>query len=329
VPGTSDLIAIRPLVPNDAERLTSCFERCYGDSYVVGFFYEPAEIRARMADGRVRSVAAIAPDGEIVGHMAMMRPYAGARTVELGNTIVDPRYRGHGLALRLGAALLEACRTGGYVGFHHYPTTAHAIMQKLAVQAGGIETGVMLSYIPEGTDYRELGGKSDKGRIAVVVVYQPLAPAPPRCVFLPARWEAGLREIYARAGLDRSVHAPSASRAGEPTRLRSHADSRRDLLRIEVERSGRDLCDRVGALLVEHPAEVAQVDLLLTDPVVGEAVEVLREHGFFYCALLPEFASGDVLRLQRLRSEPEALPDLVYSEARGILAAALADRVSG
>jgi GNAT superfamily N-acetyltransferase len=322
-------IDIRPLAAEDAAKLTDCFERCYGDSYVVGFFYDPEAIRARMVDGRVYSVVALTAEGEIVGHMAMMRPHSGALTVELGNTIVDPRYRGHGLAARLGAALFEACRVGGYVGFHHYPTTAHAIMQKLAVQAGGVETGVMLSYSPAGTDYRDLGGKSDQGRLAVVVVYQPLAPAPARDVFLPARYEAMLCEIYGRAGLERGVSAPAGAIAGASTRLRSRLDARRGLLRIEVESAGSDLEAFVDGLLREQLAEVAQVDLRLSDPGVGAAVEVLRELGFFFCAILPEFAaSDDVLRLQRVAVESSTLPDLVFAEARGILDAALADRTS-
>jgi serine/threonine-protein kinase RsbW len=317
------------LASDDAEKLTACFERCYGDSYVVGFFYDPDEIRARMADGRVRSVIAVTPDGEIVGHMAMMRPHVEALTVELGNTIVDPRYRGHGFAARLGAALFDACHSGGYIGFHHYPTTAHAIMQKLAVQAGGIETGVMLSYIPEGTDYRDLGGRSEKGRLAVVVVYEPLAAAPHREVFVPAPFETMIREIYARAGLERDVLTASEPIAGVPTRLRAKLDTRRDLLRIEVERIGEDLLERVEDAVKTAPAEVTHIDLLLSDAGVPGAVEALRDMGFLFCALLPEFAASDVLRFQRLRSEPTALPELVYPEAREILAAALADRASG
>jgi GNAT superfamily N-acetyltransferase len=322
----TEAIEIRALTAEDADRLTACFERCYGDSYVVGFFYAPAEIRARMADGRVRSVVAVASDGEIVGHMAMMRPHPEALTVELGNTIVDPRYRGCGLAARLGAALFEACRQGGYVGFHHYPTTAHPIMQKLAVQAGGVETGVMLSYIPAGTDYRDLGGKSERGRLAVVVVYQPLAPAPARGVYLPARFETLLRTLYARAGLERESLPSPIEPASGATRLQSHHDERRGLLHIDVERVGADLSVSMARLLGEHPAEVAHVDLLLSDPATARAVEALLELGFFFCALMPEFAATDVLRLQCLRTGSSSLPDLAYPEAREILDVALASR---
>jgi hypothetical protein len=101
------------------------------------------------------------------------------------------------------------------------------------------------------------------------------------------------------------------------------------LLRIEVESAGSDLEAFVDGLLHEQRAGVAQVDLRLSDPGVGAAVEALRELGFFFCALLPEFAaSGDVLRLQRLAVETVTLPDLVFPKARGILDAALADRTA-
>jgi len=325
----SDAIEIRPLAPGDAEQLTDCFESCYGSSYVVESFYDPAAIRSRIADGRVQSVVATTTTGEIVGHMALMRPHPEARTVELGNTIVDPRYRGHGLAARLGAALVEACHAGGYVGFHHYPTTAHAIMQNLAVKAGGIETGVMLAYIPEGTDYRDLGGASARGRLAVVVVYQPLAPAPARVVFLPPRFETMSRAIYTRAGLERVAAAPAEPLASRATRLSSSLDARRRLLRIHVESVGADVSDRVDEVMRGHPADVVHVDLPLSDCCASYGVEKLRERAFFFCALLPEFATSDVLRLQRLAAVPPELPDLVYADAREILRAALADRASG
>ena len=93
----TDAIEIRPLTAADAEKLTACFRRCYGDSYVPAFFYDPADIRSRLADRRLESLVATTPSGDIVGHMALIRPHASAVTVELGSAIVDSRYRRHGL----------------------------------------------------------------------------------------------------------------------------------------------------------------------------------------------------------------------------------------
>lgn len=315
---------VRPLTADDADALTACFRRCYDDSYVVGFFYDPSAIRERIADGRLCSVVAVAPDGQIVGHMALTVRHPQARTVELGNTVVDPDYRGHGLASRLAAALVDVCRTRAAVGFHHYPTTAHAIMQKLAVEAGGVETGVMLAYIPAGTEYKELSGAAAAQRLAVVVVYQPLAPAPPRRVFLPPRWADTLQTLYRRAGLERQCGIAQAAADGSRSELAIGFDARRGLVRIDVARIGADLPQLVGDSLRERAAAVTHVDLPLGDAGAPAAAEALRAQRFLFCALLPEFAEQDVLRLQHLR-EPPAMPDLVYPEARELLARSLSD----
>lgn len=126
-------IVVRPLEAGDAEALVRCFRRGYGDSYVSPRFYDAAQIRARVAEGRLRPVVAVTDAGEIVGHMALSVRRAGDRTTDAGNTLVDPRYRSQHLAARRGVRLAERCRDEGFVGFHHYPTTAHPVMQKLAV----------------------------------------------------------------------------------------------------------------------------------------------------------------------------------------------------
>jgi hypothetical protein len=241
---------------------------------------------------------------------------------------IDPRCRNQGLAARLAAALIDVSRRLGAVGFHHYPTTAHPIMQKLAVQAGGVETGVMLAYIPEGTEYKDLGGAPEEGRLAVVAVYQPLDTAPARGVFLPPRYAPMLRAIYERAGLEREALAVTDASVSPSTQISSRFDDRRGLLRIHVDRAGEDLLVRIGGATGAAPVEVTHVDLLLSDPGAPRAVEALRMRGFFFCAVLPEFAASDVLRLQRLREAagPGSPPALVHPEAREILRAALADR---
>ena len=137
-------VTVRRLTAADTPALARCFERCYGRSYVVGEFYDPAATAARVADGSLRSVIAVTESGEIVGHMGLTIRAPRAKTVDAGNSIVDPAYRGQQLVVRLASGVIELCREGGFLGFHHYPTTAHPIMQRFAVAAGGIETGIML-----------------------------------------------------------------------------------------------------------------------------------------------------------------------------------------
>lgn len=323
-------VVIRVLRAEDAPRLTRCIERCYGDSYVGEAFYDPAELRARILDGRLRSVVAVAASGEVVGHMGLTRRHADAATADAGNTVVDPRYRSQKLALRMGVHLLELSREEGLLGFHHYPTTAHGIIQRLAIAGGGIETGVMLEYIPAGTDYRGLGEGAREARLAVVVIYQPIAAAPAREVYLPRRYRERLASIYCRSGFARTSLEPAAALPASASQLDARLEARRGLLRVEIARVGEDVRERVDAETRATDAELIHADVSLADPGVDLAVEALRRSGFFFSALLPEYANGDVLRLQRLRDEGAArLPELATAEARSILDFALADRASG
>jgi GNAT superfamily N-acetyltransferase len=311
-------LSLRRLEPADGPALRRCFERCYGDSYVHGLFYDVDEIRAHVADGRLRSVVAVTDGGEIVGHMGLTRRDDEGATADAGNTVVDPRYRNRKLAGRLGASLVQLSRDVGLVGFHHYPTTAHPILQKLAVLGGGIETGIMLEYIPAGTHYRELTDVAPSHRLAVVVVYQPIVAAPAREVFLPERYADLLRGMQASAGLERKPLPPAPSWLASVARAESRLDARRRVLRVWVDAAGEDLPEQVERITSPCNADVVQVDLALSDPGVDLAVESLRRLGFRFCALLPEWNEGDALRLQRT-SGSSPPPELENAEARTLL----------
>jgi hypothetical protein len=321
-----DDVAIRPMQASDAESLVRCFERCYEGTYVADAFHDPAQLVARVAEGRLRPVVAVAPGEGVVGHMALTLHARGALTAEAGNTVVDPRYRGHHLAARLAVELSRLCVESGWVGFMHYPTTAHPVMQKLAVQGGGVEVGVLLDYIPAETRYVGFREPAAAARVAVTAVYQPLAEAPARRVWLPARHEALARSLYARARLDRDIAGSGVALPAASSQLTARFEERRGLLRIEAAALGADLCERVVAESGRWPAAPALVDLPLSEPALEAATEVLAEAGFCFGAVLPEYtATGDVLRLQRLAAEPPA-PELATREARDLLSYTLADR---
>ncbi len=155
--------------------MVACFRRCYGDTYPSDDFYDVARLTQRIESGSLRSVVAIVDD-TLVGHTGLTVRHPGANAIEAGNTVVDPACRGQGLLGPMAAALTDLCLAQRYLGYVHYPTTAHEIMQKASVRGGGVETGVMLDYIPAETEYR--GIDQGIGRLAATVVYQPLTPSP-------------------------------------------------------------------------------------------------------------------------------------------------------
>lgn len=292
---------VRELEPADAAGLSRCIERCYGETYFAAEFYDPERLAELLDSGRLRSVGGVTEAGEVAGHTGLTVRHPSASVIEAGFTIVDPDYRGSGLLRGLGIALVELCRKHGFAGFMHFPTTAHEVMQKTAVRFGGVETGVMLSYAPADLDF--VGVDRPSGRLAATAVYQPIGTLPPREVMLPERHAQLLEQLYAKLEAPRKLrHAdPEHGDAPADSRARTVVNERQGLVHIAFELLGGEPGARAEAAIAQHPsASVIQVDLPLGDPAVGVAVEQLAALGFRYCCLLPDFADGDVLRLQRL-----------------------------
>ena len=314
-------VTIKRLEPGDAPRVVDCFRRVYGDSYANEMFYQPEQLAAAMHSGRIGSVGAVSSGGTVLGHMALTR-HPGARTVELGNTVVDPAARGQGLAWQIGDALTRWSLELGYRGYLHYPTTDHHVMQRQSVKAG-FEVGLMLGYIPEET-HAGMPGHHGRGRLAATIVYQALGhhdPEPAQTLYLPC-YGAELVQAFARdTGLARDWR-PSGPAAGATSVLTTARFEKRGVLRLRVTRAGRDLPAQLAtALESQGPAwPCRQIDFVMSDPAIDSAVEAARRLGYRFCGWLPGFGDSDVLRLQQVAADSTDLtPDLVNPTARALL----------
>jgi len=296
-------IRIRDLEPKDAFELSALFSRCYGDTYSAHVFYDVAALAALINNLELVSVVAIRHQ-RIVGHVGITVRHAESTVCEAGNTVVDPSSRGQGLLMRLGIALNDLVRRKGYVAYLHYPTTAHAIMQKASTAYGGKETGLMLAYVPETTDAKI--GDKQTGRIAATVAYQPLTAPSMRDVILPERYHDVIADIYEKLAIDRRITKVQNTReqalvSGEADLLESF-NPQQELLHIFVAAEGRRIRSKVSALIRRYQPKVTHVDLPLDSADIAFVIEDLRELGFFFCALLPEFAHTDLIRLQAISS---------------------------
>lgn len=313
-----DKINIRSMDSGDAAGLSACIRRCYGNAYANRLMYEPTVLADHLRLRAYRGVVAV--DGaNIVGHVGYNFPNPSAIVVEAGTTVVDPDYRGGGLLSRLAQALREKLVADGAVGFLHYPTTAHTIMQKASLKSGGCETGIMLAYMPPEARDLAIGGSGDD-RLAVTVVYQPLAEAPGQAFFLPDLYHSLITGFAERLQLRRTSAGDPAKPAGS-TILWQVTDQHSRRVRFVVDHVGDDFVERIASGIEESDAGVSHVDLTMDQPTVDHAVEKLRMLGFSFCAWLPGWNESDVLRLQFLK-EPTAgeLQPNLYSPAADQLA---------
>lgn len=311
-------VEVRELTVTDAAGLIDCFERCYGKSYANELFYDRRLLESAIGEGQLRSVVAV-DDGVLVGHTGLTIRHPTALVPEAGNTVVDPAMRGRGLLGELGGALRELAIRDGFVGYIHYPTTAHEIMQKAATSGAGRETGIMLDYVPAETEYRDIDQPG--GRIAATIVYQPLAAAPAAKIFAPKRYQRLIGSLAGSLELDRGFLASDTPlEPGGDVTVRTHA--KRGVNHISVTASGEDVVPAVNDV---EAAPLTMIDLPMDTSGLDIMVERLVLDGFRYCGWLPGFAGCDVLRLQKLDFEAVDKPLLITEEAEALFQFILQD----
>ena len=276
---------IQRLGKEHASLIVDCTRRVYGERYAHATFYDVSKLQQAMENGKLMSVGAITYEGRLVGHMAMTN--RGDRsTPELGNTMVDPNARGDGLAWKVGAALIDWCKELGHRGFLHYPTTEHTTMQKRSVNKG-FETGLMMSYIPG----------EEVPRQAATVVYEPLGDANGKPLIVPECYQDLIRDLVTETGLRREItQALNGSERNE--RYEQSVWERRGLAKLTVFASGESF-EAALAKLLELELPRYQIDFLLDDPRIDQAVRQAQLQGFVFCGWLPGYQSADVLRLQK------------------------------
>ncbi len=302
---------IRRLNAEFALEIVSLFSRVYGQTYANPLFYDSSRLTDALATGALKSVGALTASGDLAAHMAMVRS-PGASSAELGNTVVDPAFRGEGLAWQVGAELTAWCRELGHPGYLHYPTCDHAIMQKQSVKRG-IETGLMLGYIPAETDGR-VSDRSDFKRQAATIVYEPLARGEPAAGFLPGRYRELIMSLQEQTRLEREWEECTGSE-GERSSFTWQIFERRGLARLEVSSVGVDLKSYAYPDL-----PCLQVDFLMSDPALETGIEYALSQGFVFCGWLPGFRENDVIRLQRVDLTVTDLdPDVVNPGAKNLL----------
>ncbi len=321
-------LEIREMRESDAMGVAQCVYRCYGYTYLDPGMYRPRSLRSWTRSGVLRSVVAVTPQGEVVGHCALTFDHPGAPVPEAGKLVVDPRYRGHHLAERLAEVRAGMARSLGLSGIWAECVTNHPYSQREVVALGGVETGLLVGATPAALTMEGLENVAG-GRHSLLAMWTSVGGTVPSRIHVPARHEGLLAELVERSGVVRSIVPGTAGPSAAHSHLRASPDTAAGVGRIRVDAVGTDLVARVAheldALLAYDLAAV-QMDLDLDDPHAGWAIDALEGLGCFLGAWLPGARGTDVIRLQRVgdrpvagdihcaRPEGEAIRDAILSE---------------
>lgn len=301
-------VTLRLATADDAVAVARCTYSTYGYTAPDRELYFPDRLRELLDSGLLQACVGTSDDGEVVSYLALELDRPGARVGNVGEAMVDPRYRGHGLFEKMKAFLRDHAAVSGMLGMYSEAITVHQFSQKGNIALGACETGIQLGDEAPTVVFKQIEEEAQRKRTATVLYYLRTREGQARIAYPPAHHEPIIRRIYEHGRFPRELRAPDP--APEAPDLPASSQLRVEVFpewseaSITVTAYGRDLPDRVRerlrALCLQRIDWIG-VDLPLSHPGAREMCASLEALGFFFAGVIPELAGdGDVLRLQYL-----------------------------
>jgi len=311
---------IRPLHPEEAIQVPKLFWLAYGYSY-RNEFYKPEYLVHMVESGRMISYVAVAENGEVVGHIGLIRqePLPIAEKAILA---VAPAHRGHGIMEALSAALEARALEIGLLGISANPVTSHDISQKMLMHSGYKSCGLELAAGSHLQFKALVKENCTPQRESVMHYFKYISPPPPVVAYVPPRHRDIVGHIYENLGQPYRLGDPAPSSSSGDYQISFDRILQKGLIRVissdlsqwpVILRAAEDL-EKFGG------AEAVNLDLPLAQPASALICELAEKAGFFFSCIRPcEAQDGDNLRLQRLTIPMDMSRLCIYSDSGKVL----------
>lgn len=282
--------------------------KCYGYTYANEFMYYPEQIESRLNSEVMSSCAAYSNDDELIGHLALIYSKPGAKVGESGEAVVDPKYRGHHIFPRMKTYMTEHASSNGVIGVYGEAVTVHPYSQKGSLELGSTETGFLLGYSPGTVSFQNISEEEKPRRQSIALMFTPISKSKPGSIYVPDKYQEIIKTIYDRVGYERNIIVENANTVFKQIghghlSVSMRSDHNQGI--ITIDKFGTNTLDEIRFHLKQlclQRVDCIYADLPLNKKGAGYIASKLRELGFFYGYLIPEYSDSDVLRLQYLNN---------------------------
>jgi serine/threonine-protein kinase RsbW len=192
-------IEIVPMKPEQAVEVARCIYDSYRYTYVNEQMYYPDRIAALNVSGDIYSAVAVALDGEVAGHAALVFSPEDPGVADLALAATKAKFRGQSIASRLGKFLDGEALARGLAGLFIEEVTVHTFTQRFCHKIGFIDCGFLLAYSPV-TTFRGID-EDRRARGSVIIGFKYLSPPVPLRLYAPARQREVISQLYADMGV--------------------------------------------------------------------------------------------------------------------------------
>ncbi len=292
--------------PDDAEGVRKLFTEIYGDSYPARIVYNPDQLIAAFENRDNIPIVVRTPDNQIVGYSSLFRVAPNKRVYEKGNGAVSPAFRNAGVMGMIFQYVKELIPNIDDLDmFFGEPVCNRIYIQKAAAaNLPIVETAIEIDLMPAEAYEQE---KSAFGRVSTLLMFMTVTPRP-HTVYIPHEYDDYLKYIY--DGLDdRRMSSPSMDDLPLPpqTRIDTELFASAQAARLAIHETGSDFEKIFAAAereILGQRVEVVQVWLKLSWPWIGKVVGVLKDKGYFFGGILPQWFGEDGLLMQKIVGRP-------------------------
>lgn len=282
--------------------------KCYGYTYANEFMYYPEQIESRLHSNLMASCAAYDAANNIIGHLAFIYSKPGAKVGESGEAVVDPRFRGHGIFPKMKSYMTQHAISRGVIGVYGEAVTIHPYSQKGSLELGSAETGFLLGYSPGTVSFQNISENEKPRRQSIALMFTPVQRSKRAKVYVPKVYEKLIKTIYKKVGYEREIMSENtktqySNRGKGQISITIRSDHNQGI--ITINKLGKNTLDEIRFHLKQlclQRIDCVYVDIPIKKKGAGHIASKLRELGFFYGYLIPEYSDSDVLRLQYLNN---------------------------
>ena len=295
---------IVPVTKDNIGLVPDLVRRVYGDEYSSPYLYDPAEFYRRIRARFVRPYVAVDDDGNVLGMIAFLMESTNPYLLELGQLMVDPKYRGTSVATQLSEyCRVEAAKLLAFDAVVSECVTNHRFSQRGCAAAGFVDVALKLNLVG-GETYKLESEARQVERMTCTICCTERANET-FDVYLPAVYTEQIKFCF--EGLAPRTYKEADTdlpRVLTEYKIDEHYIDPDEIIIFTIFTIGEDV-DEVMARVESRCAELNVKCLLanvpLGDPHNAAVVDVLRRRRFFFGGVMPYWTPvSDALLMQKL-----------------------------
>ncbi|MBU2548923.1 MAG: hypothetical protein KKB20_10955 [Proteobacteria bacterium] len=292
--------------PEYGPGVAALFRTVYGEDYPQKVYYQPEALAAENAAGRIVSIVARTPRGEVVGHSAIFQTAPNPALYEVGSGLVLPAYRNtSGVFARMIAHGFDVVpKHFGAGAIWGDAVLNHPFSQRAARSMKAFPMALQIDLMPASAYAKE---RSAGGRVGSLVTINIFRPAP-QTVFVPAAYREALEFLYNDLEDERELLASTEILPqGTASIIQTQYFAFARVARFSVAEIGDDFFARFEQeeqSARDQGSIVFQAWLNSSRPCLGRAVDWLADRGYFLSGALPYWFGPDAFVMQKMSHRP-------------------------